>query len=586
MLTEIRIRDFAIIEDLILTLEPGFTVFTGETGAGKSIIIDAVEMLLGGRADTTMVRTEADTAIIEGTFTLDDTIRDEVNSILDREGLQDDPQVLTLGREIRLQGRSISRVNGRTVTLQLMRELGEWLVDVHGQSEHLSLLRVREHLHLLDRYAQVEDLRNAYEEVYRQWTDVRSELSRLRQREQDAARRADLLTFQINEIESAALKPGEEVELRDERNRLANAEQLATFAEQAIAALDESPQAQEGITDLLGRAAHALAGLTKVDPSMKAMHLETQALVEQAGDLARRLRIYQEGIEYNPQRLDEVEERLGLIQALRKKYGESIEEVLAYLESARLELEGITHAEERLHALETQESALLNRLGEVGAALSAERREAGDRLQGAIESELNDLRMEGAQFGVDQKQLQDDQGAPVAEQRLAFDATGVDQVEFLVAPNPGEGLKPLIRTASGGETSRLMLGLKSVLVKADRTPTLIFDEIDQGIGGRVGAIVGHKLWGIAQNHQVLCVTHLPQLGSFGDQHVRVEKQVQGKRTVTLAKALSQEERIPELASMLGGVSETNLESAAELVRQAVRVKGAIETEDRLAEEQG
>jgi DNA repair protein RecN (Recombination protein N) len=569
----------------MLTLEPGFTVFTGETGAGKSIIIDAVEMLLGGRADTTMVRKGADTAIIEGIFFLDDIIRDEVNRILDREGLQDDPKVMTLGREIRRQGRSFGRVNGRTVTLQLMRELGEWLVDVHGQSEHLSLLRVREHLQLLDRYAQVDNLRGTYDEIYRQWVDVRSELSGLRQQERDAARRADLLEFQINEIESAVLKPGEEAELRDERNRLANAEQLATYAEQAITALDVSPQTQEGVTDLLGRAAHALAGLAKFDPSMKTMHLETQALVEQAGDLARRLRIYQEGVEYNPRRLDEVEERLGLIQTLKKKYGEKIGMVLAYAESARLELEGITHAEERLQALETQESVLLNRLGEVGADLSAARRAAGERLVDAIESELTDLRMAGAQFGVDQQQRQDAQGAPVNGQRLAFDSTGMDQVEFLVAPNPGEGLKPLIRTASGGETSRLMLGLKSVLVKADRTPTLIFDEIDQGIGGRVGAIVGHKLWGLAQNHQVLCVTHLPQLGAFGDQHYRVEKQVQGKRTVTLAKTLDHEERIPELALMLGGVSETNLESATELVRQATGVKRETKREERFPEEQ-
>jgi DNA repair protein RecN (Recombination protein N) len=582
MLTEIRIQDFAIIDDLRLNLDSGFTVFTGETGAGKSIIIDAVEMLLGGRADSTMVRSDAEVAIIEGAFRLESSIQSEVNQILERESLLDDHEYLALGREIRRQGRNICRVNGRTVSLSLLRELGEWLVDVHGQSEHLSLLRVQEHLQLLDRYAQAENLRNSFMNTYHVLGRVRRELSELRQREQEAASRADLLTYQLNEIESAALQPGEETELIAERARLANAEQVATLAEQAITALDEGPGDREATTDLLGRAAQALMGLAKIDSSMEGTQAETQALIEDISDLARRLRIYREGIEYNPQRLDQVEERLNLIHSLQRKYGDGIEAVLGYAESARAELEAITHSEERLQDLESEETKLLSRLGELGQELSRVRREAGEQLEHAIEEELTDLRMEGASFGVDLSWEDDTQGAPAEGRRVAFGPLGFDQVEFLVAPNPGEGLKPLVKIASGGETSRLMLGLKSVLVRADRTPTLIFDEIDQGIGGRVGAIVGRKLWGVAQSHQVLCVTHLPQLGAFGDQHFKIEKEVQGGRTVTLARRLTDSERLPELASMLGGVSEPNLESAADLLRQAIEVKRVARDEESLA----
>ncbi len=572
MLTELRIQDFAIIDDLKLKLAPGFIVFTGETGAGKSIIIDAVEMLMGGRADSTMVRSGAERALLEGDFSLEPAIREEARTILEREDLLDDPDHVTIGREIRAQGRNICRINGRTVSLSLLRELGELLVDLHGQSEHLSLLRVREHLQLLDRYANVDVLRTTFREAYRQYERVHKELNDLRQREQDAARRLDLLSFQINEIDSAALQIGEDESLSAERTRLANAEQLATLAEKALAHLDDSPVGVDTVTELLGKVAHALEGLAKVDENMQDVQTEAQTLIEQASELARSVRRYRDEIEFNPARLDEVEERLGMIRSLQRKYGGTIEEILDHAEKARQELETITHAEERIQSLEVEKEKSLNRIAEIGDELSQARRQAAETLSGAIETELGDLRMQGAQFAVDQTWTNDPQGAPVGDRRVAFSATGLDQVEFLVAPNPGEGLKPLVKTASGGETSRLMLGLKSVLAKADRTPTLIFDEIDQGIGGRVGAVVGQKLRGLAQAHQVLCVTHLPQLAAYGNQHYKVEKRVEGGRTITVARALKEPENIPELALMLGGVTESNLESAADLLRQATETQ--------------
>ncbi|MCK5054624.1 MAG: DNA repair protein RecN [Anaerolineales bacterium] len=568
MLNELHIRDFAIIEDLRLTINPGFVVFTGETGAGKSIIIDAVEMLLGGRADSTFVRTGSDIALIEGLFDLEPSTQGPVNLILDQEGLLDDPEQLLIGREIRREGRNICRVNGRVVTLNLLSEIGELLVDVHGQSEHLSLLRVREHISLLDRYANDNDILQSYKEQYQTLGEVRQQLGQLRKQEQDSARKIEFLTFQINEVDSANLQPGEDEGLLEERSRLANAEQLARQTEEAITALDGQIEGRESATDLLGRVAHSTSGLAKIDQSMADAQSQAQAIIEQVNELVRRLRIYREDILFNPQRLNEVEERLNMITTLKHKYGGSIEAVLSQAETAKEELENITHAEERLKELAGEEDDLLHRLGKLGEQLTKIRQDAGELLAKAIEHELADLNMKGANFGLDQRWDDDPGGVPVGDRHVALGPTGLDRIEFLVAPNPGEGLKPLAKIASGGETSRLMLGLKGVLAQADRTPTLIFDEIDQGIGGRVGAVIGEKLWKLTPKHQVLCITHLPQLASFGDQHIKVEKKVKGERTITLTHSLDDSERITEMASMLGGVTQANLESATELLYTA------------------
>ncbi|NIM93033.1 MAG: DNA repair protein RecN [Anaerolineales bacterium] len=575
MLSDLRIRDFAIIDDLYLEFGPGFIVFTGETGAGKSIIIDAVEMLLGGRAESVNIRTGASRAIIEGSFFIPESIREEVSGILEMEDLLDDPEYVTLGREIRREGRNICRVNGRVVTLSVLREIGQWLVDVHGQSEHLSLLRVREHVNMLDRFAQVEDLMQDYDARYRGLIQVRRDLEELRLREADSVQRADLLTFQINEIESSALTPGEDQELLDERTRLANAEQLTELVQQAITALDEGIDNRPATTDLLGQVVHSLESLSKVDHSMQGEETEARNLAEMAVELVRRLRTYRERIEFDPRRLDEVEERLGLIRNLQRKYGEDVPAILAHADQARLELESITHAEERMNELKAQETEHLQALGQIGLALSRSRREAGSKLAYEIDSELSDLRMSGAKFGIDQGWQEDEEGVPAEEQRLAFYPTGIDEVEFLVEPNPGEGLKPLAKIASGGETTRLMLALKSVLVQADRTPTLIFDEIDQGIGGRVGAIVGRKLWRLGREHQVLCITHLPQLAAFGDQHFNVVKHIEGGRTTTVVYSLEEDKRVSELAVMLGGETESNLESAQHLLQDAAEFSQAV-----------
>jgi DNA repair protein RecN (Recombination protein N) len=567
MLYELRIENFAIIDTLALEMGPGLVVLTGETGAGKSIIVDAVETLLGVRADLSLIRSGADRASVEGSFKIAPEIKKEVHEILQREFLLDDPDYVVLAREFRHEGRNVARVNGRTVNLALLRELGELLIDLHGQSEHLSLLRVKSHLGLLDRFAEVEREIEAYKEIYRETQATRKELAELRQAEKDAARRAEMLTFQIEEISIANLKPGEEEELKEERTRLSNAERLANLANSAIAALDETRPDAPAVTDLFGEVVEALTSLGKVDPSQEALNKKATEIFDQLTELTLELRAYVESIEYNPKRLDFVEERVNLIHNLKRKYGEDIPEILAFGEKAQKELDDIIHAEERLLELEAQEKKQLQALAEKGMALSSKRHEAADKLARTIEGELADLRMSSARFSVDFQMQEDPNGVPLADKKVvAFDSSGFESVEFLVETNPGEGFKQLVKIASGGETSRLMLAMKNVLARADRTPTLIFDEIDQGIGGRVGAVVGQKLWSLARTHQVLCVTHLPQLAGFGDQHFKVDKVLEDGRTITNVEHVEGETRMVELAQMLGELSEGTLQSANEILQ--------------------
>lgn len=590
MLKELHIRDFAIIDELHLTFPPGFTALTGETGAGKSIIVDAVELVLGSWADTTVIRAGADQALVETTFLLEPERRRALQPLLEQEGLEgDSPDLLLLAREVRREGRNICRVNGRAVTLTLLREVAEGLVDIHGQSEHLSLLQVRNHLDLLDRYGDLWPLRNQVGNLTARVRAVRKERAELERDERELAQRMDLLQYQIDEIEAAGLEPGEEEKLSEERVRLANAEQIKALLDKTLKALEDGSEKRPAALDLLGVAVRALENLAKIDSAHEPNLNEAEELNYRLQDLTTTLRDYLDQVEYNPRRLAYVEERLDLIHRLERKYGASIPEVLEHARQARKELEDITHSEERIEKLQAEELELLKQLGRVALALSLRRREAGEALARNVERELQDLRMEGARFGIDFQWREEPEGVPVGQleiedprlqaamatlesERVAFDASGVDRVEFLVSPNPGEPLKPMVKIASGGETSRLMLALKTVLSRADETPTLVFDEIDQGIGGRVGATVGEKLWNLTLGgrsgtlpHQVLCVTHLPQLAGFGDKHLKVKKEVTGGRTVTRISPLEGSERVGELAQMLGASGESAYRSAEEIL---------------------
>lgn len=574
MLAELRINNFAIIDTLELNFAPGLITFTGETGAGKSIIIDAVQLLLGGRADSSMIRTGAERAIVEATFRIPNSNQAAIQTILEREDLLDDPDYFTVGREVRLEGRSVARLNGRNVNAGLLKELGELLVDMHGQSEHLSLLRVKEHQKLLDRYANDEETLNSYAHLYQTLILVDRELIELRQAESESARQIDLLDYQINEINSAHLKIGEEDDLLAERNRLANAENLASLTQQALLKLDDGTAESPAVTDMLGEIMDDIEEIAILDSSQASLAEYLQNSFTTLTEISRELRNYSDGIEFNPARLEQVEERVELLSSLKRKYGGTIPAVLEYLETALEKKNKISNAEERIAELDKNRKILLIKLGEVGQALSEIRRNAAEKLEKEIEAELDELNMAGARFEVDFQQKQDPKGVPLSDGRfLSFDATGLEKIEFLIAPNPGEGLKPLVKIASGGETSRLMLALKNVLARADNLPTLIFDEIDQGIGGRIGTIVGHKLRLLSQHHQVLCVTHLPQLAAFGEQHLQVTKQVKDGRTITHVINLDENQRLSELAQMLGEKSDSTLLSARDMLVAAAEMTG-------------
>jgi len=569
MLTELHIENFAIIQALELHFKNGLVIFTGETGAGKSIILDAIEALVGGRSEATMVRSGADRAVLEAVFKIPVQFKDEIHSILKREDLDDGSDEVVFGREIRLEGRTVARVNGRSVNVGLLKELGVSLVDIHGQSEHLSLLNVKSHLGLLDRYAGVQREDEEYQQAYRELRQIRKELHALREMEAEAARRMELLEFQAQEIMGANLDASEEEELTQERSRLANAETLTSSVQQALTLLDEGGPDALAVSDLLGQAKQLLANLARIDASQGALLEQLESATVQISEIIRSLTGYLDEIEYNPRRLEQVEERLELIHRLVKKYGGSVEAALAFGQNARSQLETIAHAGERIAELEDQEKAALEELKVKALVLSLKRKEAAAALQEHVEKELADLSMSGAKFEVTFQTSESETGVELTPNvRTAFTESGIDQVEFFIAPNPGEGLKPLTKIASGGETSRLMLALKNVLTGADYIPTLIFDEIDQGIGGRVGNVVGEKLWRLARNHQVMCVTHLPQLAAYGDQHYSVRKHVHDGRTTTEVHELDEPARTSELALMTGSVSDATLKAASEVLDAA------------------
>ena len=576
MLSELGIQDFAIIDRLVIRFSPGFNVLTGETGAGKSIIIDAVGLLMGNRADSEMIRTGAEGARIQGLFELSPRTRERLAPLCSEYGLDLEEDILVLSREINASGRNICRVNGVATTLAILKQISQQLVDIHGQGDNQSLLRARQHVELLDRYAGLSPQRAALTEQVRLLHRTRQEKAALARSERETARRIDLLQYQIAEIGAADLRSGEEEELLKERGRLANAERLITQAAKAYEMLNGGDGQSSSALDLINKALGSLMSLERLDSDLgeiRQMAEEGAVLLEEA---TKALREYRDALEYNPSRLEQVEERLELIHNLQRKYGDSIEQVFQYREQAMGELDEITHHEERLEALAQQEDELLRAIGKRGDALSLARAEAAGRLSKAIEAELDELRMADTRFVVDMQRVEAEDGAWVGDRRYAFDPTGLDRVEFLISPNVGEEPKSLAGIASGGETSRLMLAMKSVLSAVDETPTLIFDEIDAGIGGRVGGVVGHKLCGLAAEHQVLCVTHLPQMAAYGDVHYQVAKQVREGRTVTTVLSLDREARTRELATMLGAPDSPNtLRSAEEMLEQSAGLRQSV-----------
>lgn len=562
MLVELTIQNIAIIDRLRVTFEPGMNALTGETGAGKSIIIDALGAVVGGRTSPDMLRSGEERARIEAVFDVTDRGDPVLRVLLDEAGIEHEDGTLILARDLQSNGRSVARINGQTVTVGLLSRVGERLVDIHGQSAHLSLLRPATHLDFLDAYAGLMERRAELAALVSRVRRIRAERAALERDDRELARRMDLLRFQVEEIAGANLAPDEDEALRVERQRLSNASRLQLTADTVYRTLREgTPPRGTSVVEGLRDVAKNLGELAKLDPALAEAESEVDEMVYLLEDVAATIRAYRDTVEDNPARLAEVEERLALIRDLERKYGGTIAEVLAFGEEAARELATLEGSEERLAQLRDEESDVLGQIGERAGKLSRARQKAAARLARAVEEEIAHLAMGRTRFTVFQSQEESAEGVPVGgddghTRSLAFDARGVDRVEFLIAPNAGEAPKPLARIASGGETARLMLALKSVLATADATPTLVFDEVDVGIGGRSGQVVGETLSTLARTHQVLCITHLAQVAAFADGHFRIMKRDARGRTVSDVERLDESERIEELAAMLDGVPVT------------------------------
>ncbi len=574
MLKRLTIQNFALISSLDVSFCDGLNVLTGETGAGKSIVLDALSAVLGGKADVEMIRAGENRAVIEATFQYT-SIRAAMNEYLDAGDLLDEPEddEIVLSREIRTTGRSSARVNGRAVTQAILREIGGFLVDIHGQSDHLSLLTPGSHLALIDRFADNAQLLSDYRAQLKAYREAQSELQALAGSDAEKERRREMILYQLDEIDGAKLKRGEEEPLTLERDRIGNAETLNRYLAKGFDLLEGRGERQPGIVDQLNALQGCLDRIVRLDADRGDWTEIVLNLIDASANLLDEFRAYREEIDYDPNRLTEVEDRLHLIHSLERKYGATIDDVLAFAERIRAELETIENADERIRVLAAEAVKRKEALSGIAERLSLRRREVAGRIAERVEAELADLSMGTATFEISMKLEEDADGLRFSDGRAyAFNSSGSDRAEFMIAPNRGEGVKPLAKIASGGETSRLMLALKNTLAEADEIPTMVFDEIDTGISGRVGAAVGEKLWRLSGNHQVICVTHLPQLAAFRDAHFSVTKTVLNDRTETGLRLLNEEESAREIAMVLGGAGSENLQAAKAMIAEAEKLK--------------
>jgi DNA repair protein RecN (Recombination protein N) len=568
MLSELSVENFALVEKLRLTFGPGLNLLTGETGAGKSILLDALGMALGERTSADSIRHGADKARVEALFHISPE-DGRLNEALQAVGVETEDGILLLSRELSASGKSTARINGRPATVGMLKNLGDALVDIHGQHEHQSLLAVEHHADILDAWCGTEatEIKGQVAEAFAVAQQAAKELAALRQDARERARTLDLLAFQRDEIDSADPKPDEEDLLLTERLLLSSAERLHAAASSAYTALyggsssspsrggrtsklslsDEGGGALDALTTAVAEIEHA----AKLDERLAPLLESLQNALFVAEDAGRDVRDYRDGIEFNPQRLEEIENRLDVLKTLKRKYGDTLTEVLRYRAEIGDRLETLENAEERIASLQETVAHTQEKLREAAARLTQTRKRAAEPFAQAIMKELADLAMTATRFAVSIEPRE-----PTGR--------GADNVEFLIAPNPGVPLKPLAKIASGGEISRVMLAMKSVLSRIVAIPTLIFDEIDSGIGGRTGTVLAEKLAGLSCNTQVLCITHLAQIAAKGNQHFFIEKSAKDGKTVITVKSLSPDARIQEIARMLGGA---DTDSAVQYARQ-------------------
>jgi DNA repair protein RecN (Recombination protein N) len=546
MLTELNIRNFAIIDTLNIAFSEGFNVISGETGAGKSIIIGAVSLLLGDRASADMIRTDEDAAVVEALFDLRQN--PAVRANLDGLGL-DAPDMLTIRRVISRSGKNRIHINGSPATLGTLSAIGESLMNICGQHEHQELLNADRHLDILDDFGGLMTQRADFAETFRRVQTLRDRMRALDGMNQKRAEREDFLRFQLREITEASPAPGEDLALADEKKRLSNIQKLMDCAGSAHERLYEK---NDSILQELKRAIAEIREIRGIDNRLPLQEQDLDALYYQLDEAARTLRNYTRGLSYDPDRLAFIDDRLEVLGRLKRKHGGSIESLLKKRDDLERELDNIARSDEEMEQVSAEIGKWSATLDEKANDLSRRRRERAVLLEGAIETEIRALHMAAARFEV---RFADTVGnAKVAAPQ--YTERGGDEVEFYLSTNVGEALKPLNRIASGGELSRIILAMKKVFARSGAVGTIVFDEVDSGIGGATAEVVGEKLSEVSRHHQVLCITHLPQIACFGNRHYRVIKRISDGKTSTCMEELTREQRFDEIARMLGGVELT------------------------------
>ena len=563
MLELLHIENIAVIEQADIAFRPGFNALTGETGAGKSIVIDAMGAVLGGRTSRDLIRTGADKAFVSATFS---GVREDLPGLLANGVRPDEEGNLLLQRELNTEGKNLCRANGRPVTVAQLREIGRELLNIHGQHDGQQLLDPASHLGYLDQFGGCQPLLESYQEAYRKWHDIRREMDKLQMDEAERSRWVDTLNYQIQELERAQLKAGEDEELSARRTLLRSAGRLMEAVQSAEFALS-GDEDRDGACSLIAQAEGEVQGVSSISPELSELSEKLTALRCAADDAADTLRDLSRSFDFSPGELDQVEERLDLLYRLRKKYGPTVEDMLSYLDRCRKELDQIQYADDTLARLEKDLKKAQKEAARRGEVLSQARREAAGALQARVQEELRQLDMPKVQFQTEFTPKGGEAG---------MDETGLDEVQFLMSANLGEALKPIQKVASGGELARIMLALKNVLAEGDQIGTLVFDEVDTGVSGRAAQKVAEKMAQVARGKQVLCVTHLPQIAAMADTHFSVQKGEREGRTYTRLERLDRSQRREELARLIGGASITPslLESAEELLRQAEQQKQA------------
>ncbi len=555
-MSELSIKNFAIIEALTISFEKGLTVLTGETGAGKSIIIDAIHLLAGGRGSAEFVRHGEDKAEIEGLFQIDEPQHPVYLKALEF-GIDIEEGMVILRRDISRSGKSVCRVNGKLVTISTLREIGSALVDIHGQHEHQELMDETRHLPLLDQFGAEEIAASLeeYQEVFARFEKSRQKLKALSENDQQMAHRLDLILFQLNEIQKADLKLHEDEELAEEKRKLANFEKVYEAFQLSYSALNGE---QKGL-DWIGMAMGHLEDAGSLDSSYKELYELVSNCYYQLEDAARSLRNEMDDMEFDPQRLHEIEDRLNEINQLKRKYGRSIKEILEYAAKIEEEIETLQNKETHISELEKELASINKDLILEARELSALRQKWAKNLTGLIHTELKELYMEKTVFEI-----------RIETESQHFSKTGIDHVQFYISTNPGEPLKPLSKVASGGELSRIMLALKSIFSKHQGVTSIIFDEVDTGVSGRVAQAIAEKIYKVSVNSQVLCISHLPQVAAMADTHLYISKLIKGGRTTTSVKPLNEQEKIKEVGRMISGTEITELtkQHAKELLQMA------------------